>query len=61
MIVGTYLESPGLSLTLDQAARFFSIDSTDCRAILDPLVHSGALRIVRGRYALGLVSTRSLR
>jgi two-component system, cell cycle response regulator DivK len=44
MIRGTYREMPGLSLSLDQAARLFGLREQTCRIVLDDLVGSGALR-----------------
>ena len=44
MILGTYLEMPGLMLTLDQAARFFGIEAGLCQSMLDHLAASGKLR-----------------
>ena len=39
-----YREMPGHRLTLEQAARFWSLDRTTCTALLDVLVSTGFLR-----------------
>ena len=47
-----YREMPGLCLTLEQAARLWSLDRTTCAALLDVLVSAGFLaRTVNGAYA----------
>ena len=38
-----FREMPGLTLTLAQAARLFSLDRTRCARVLDALVVSGVL------------------
>jgi hypothetical protein len=43
MIVGTYLEMPGLSLSLNEATRFFGLRDTTCRVVLSDLVNDGRL------------------
>jgi len=43
-IVGEYLEMPGLSVTLPQACRLWSIDPPRCRQLLETLTASGFLR-----------------
>ena len=44
-----YIEMPGLSLTLPQAARFFGLDQNECRLVLETLVSEHFLRsTVRG-------------
>ena len=43
MILGTYREMPGLSLSLDQAARLFGLRETTCRVVLRDLVDAGRL------------------
>jgi hypothetical protein len=54
MIIGTYLEMPGLSLTVPQAVRLFGIKARACHDVLDDLVRSGELRMPReGHYSLG--------
>jgi DNA-binding IclR family transcriptional regulator len=51
MIVGTYREMPGLSLSLNQAARLFGLRETTCRVVLRDLVDAGLLRRTRdGHY-----------
>ena len=39
---------PGLTLTLPQAARLFSLEPARCERILDALVHAGLLVRYRG-------------
>jgi hypothetical protein len=52
LILGTYREMPGLSLTLQQAARLFGLRETTCQVVLDDLVYAQRLRrAVGGRYA----------
>ena len=41
-IRGEYLEMPGLSLTVAQARRFWSLDHETCTSLLDALVGGGA-------------------
>ena len=51
MILGTYREIPGLALQLNQAARFFGIETARCRTVMDDLVTSGDVdRREDGRY-----------
>lgn len=51
MIVGTYREMPGLSVSLDQAARLFGVGEAACRAVLEFLVTQGRLQRMRdGQY-----------
>jgi hypothetical protein len=42
-VLGEFREMPGLTLTLPQAARLFSIDPPQCEQILDSLVQAGEL------------------
>lgn len=50
-IVEQYLEMPGLSLTVPQAARLFGLDAEVCTEQLESLVQTGFLqRTLRGRY-----------
>jgi hypothetical protein len=49
-ILADYREMPGLSLTLQQAARLWQIDVPGCARALDHLAQSGVLRKVGGRY-----------
>jgi hypothetical protein len=42
-IVFEYIELPGLSLTLPQAARLFDLDMTRCAHLLKDLVDDGTL------------------
>ncbi len=44
LILGTYTEMPGLSLTQAQAARLFGLREATCRAVLGDLVREGRLR-----------------
>jgi DNA-binding response OmpR family regulator len=44
MILGSYREMPGLSLSLQQAARLFGLRERTCRIVLDALVNDGVLR-----------------
>lgn len=39
-----YQEMPGLSLTVEQAARLFHLERERCARVLDALVADGALR-----------------
>jgi hypothetical protein len=51
MILGMYLEMPGLSLHLVQAARLFGLSSPTCHLVLDDLVERKHLwRATDGRY-----------
>jgi hypothetical protein len=43
-IEAEFREMPGLTLTLPQAARLFSLDLDRCERVLDALVHGGLLR-----------------
>jgi len=53
LIIGTYREMPGLSLTLPQAARLFGLRDATCRVLLDDLVREGQLRRLRdGQYGI---------
>ena len=45
-----YRELPGLRLTLEQAARLWSVDRTTCAALLGLLVNAGFLCQTSGRY-----------
>jgi hypothetical protein len=44
MIEATYREMPGLSLSLNQAARLFGLRERTCHVLLDDLVRDGRLR-----------------
>jgi hypothetical protein len=46
-IQAEYREMPGLNLTLAQAQRVWSLDRTDCAAILDALVQAHFLTQTR--------------
>lgn len=54
LIRAEYLEMPGLSVTLAQAARLWHVDRRSCLDVLDALTREGFLRYVRGTYVLGL-------
>jgi hypothetical protein len=52
-IRGEYLEMPGLSLTIAQAGRFWSLDHQTCTRLLDALVARRFLaRTASGSYVL---------
>jgi hypothetical protein len=52
-ILGSYREMPGLTLTLEQAARLFGVRARTCEVVLDDLVRAGRLRRSDdGRYML---------
>jgi hypothetical protein len=42
-----YLEMPGLSLTVKQAARFWNLDPALCQRVLERLAHGGFLATTR--------------
>lgn len=42
-----YLEMPGLSLTVDQAARLWSVERATCAVVLEVLVTDGFLLLSR--------------
>ena len=44
IVRGEYTESPGLSLTREQAKRLWSLDTELCEAVLDSLITTGFLR-----------------
>jgi hypothetical protein len=51
-ICGEFLEMPGLTLTLRQAQRLWTLDEPICRHLLDSLVSMGFLRCsAKGVYA----------
>ena len=54
LIRAEYLEMPGLSVTLAQAARLWHVDRRSCLEVLDGLTREGFLRYIRGTYVLGL-------
>jgi hypothetical protein len=43
MIMATYQEMPGLSLSLNQASRLFGLRETTCQVVLNDLVADGRL------------------
>ncbi len=46
-----YLESPGLSLTREQAKRLWALDAAECDSLLAALLDAGFLRRTgQGRY-----------
>ena len=50
-ILGSFLEMPGLSLSLDQAARLFALDQRTCEEVLRELRARGQLRLAAdGKY-----------
>ena len=51
-IEAEFREMPGLTLTLPQAARLFSLDSRECERVLQALVRGGQLRFHNGSFAL---------
>ena len=52
-IQGEFREMPGLSLTVDQAARLFGLPCEACTRVLGVLEHSGILRqAIDGQYRL---------
>jgi len=54
MIVGTYREMPGLSLSFYQAARLFGLPLETTHIVLRDLVHGGLLeRNASGQYVRG--------
>ena len=50
-IRGEYLEMPGLTLTIAQAARLWGLDSDLCRDLLDRLVTDGFLKCRHDSYS----------
>ena len=44
-ILGSFLEMPGLSLRLDQAARLFALDQRTCELVLRELTATVQLRL----------------
>lgn len=42
-IRGEYLEMPGLTITIEQAARLWGLDGETCRGLLSTLVDDGFL------------------
>jgi hypothetical protein len=53
VILGSYYEMPGLSLTLEQAARLFALPPRLCEMVLRDLVAGRRLRrSVTGQYVL---------
>jgi hypothetical protein len=46
-IICEYLEMPGLTLSLDQARRLWTLEREETRSILSELVESGFLRLTR--------------
>jgi hypothetical protein len=42
-VQGEFREMPGLTLTVRQAARLFSIEPSQCERVLGALVHDGIL------------------
>jgi hypothetical protein len=51
LVRSEYREMPGLSLTLEQAQRLWSLDRSTCVMLFERLVQMGVLRTTkRGRY-----------
>jgi hypothetical protein len=50
-IRGEYLEMPGLSLNLKQAARLWQLDPGQCKALLEQLVSEGFLKHLQQHYS----------
>lgn len=59
LIRAEYEEMPGLSLTLPQAMRLWSVDRELCELGLDALVADGVLRVDDGRYLLAVRRRRA--
>jgi hypothetical protein len=59
LIRAEYFEMPGLSLTLPQAARLWSVDRELCKLGLDALVADGVLHVDEGRYCLAVPRRRA--
>ncbi len=52
-IHGEFLEMPGLTLSIQQAARLFSLPTSVCTSVFGELVGGNCLRVtIDGRYAL---------
>ena len=51
-IEAEFREMPGLSLTLPQAARLFSLDLLECERALQALVRGGTLRLCHRSFTL---------
>ena len=57
-----FREMPGLTLTLEQAARLWSLDAGTCREVLGQLIEAGFLcRNATGAYGRASDMTRPLR
>jgi len=50
-ITGEFHEMPGLTLTLPQAARLFSLEISRCEQVLEDLVDEGQLATMDGSFA----------
>jgi hypothetical protein len=50
-IRGEYLEMPGLTLNLKQAARLWQLDPGQCKALLEELVREGFLKHLQQHYS----------
>ena len=51
-ILGTFKQTPGLTLSLEQAAPSFGLRDVTCRVVLDDLVAAGKLRKREDLYGL---------
>jgi hypothetical protein len=50
-IRGEYLEMPGLTLNLKQAARLWQLDPGQCKMLLEQLVNEGFLKHLQQHYS----------
>ena len=60
-VQGEFREMPGLTLTVRQAARLFSIEPVRCELVLGALVHNGVLATDGVKFALALGRGRARR
>jgi hypothetical protein len=61
MILGTFLEMPGLCLHGNQAARLFGLRQSTCSVVLDDLVTQGKLRrAADGQYVAAQLTSAQL-
>jgi hypothetical protein len=57
---GEFAEMPGLILSIEQAARLFSLPFNTCARVLNELIQGDLIRVTTdGRYALSRRRTRS--
>ena len=57
LIRAEYLEMPGLTVTLAQAARLWNVDRRQCLDALEALTDEGFLRRTRDMYVFGAESS----